>query len=76
MFNEPHWGYIGLQSLNSFDYNTELHLSHCRELIASKLQVSIFIYFQLYSICFPVIPVGNWTSNQGINMDTFIHNAN
>ncbi|KAF8885813.1 glycoside hydrolase family 5 protein [Infundibulicybe gibba] len=26
--NEPHRGYIDLQSLHSFDYNTDLHLSH------------------------------------------------
>ncbi|KAF8802051.1 glycoside hydrolase family 5 protein [Phlegmacium glaucopus] len=28
MINEPHPGYIGLPSLNAFDYNTDLHLSH------------------------------------------------
>ena len=38
MFNEPHPGYVGLPSLNAFDYNTDLHLSHVRELIASNLQ--------------------------------------
>ncbi|KAG5644275.1 hypothetical protein DXG03_008760 [Asterophora parasitica] len=26
--NEPHPGYVNLQSFHSFDYNTELHLSH------------------------------------------------
>ena len=38
MINEPHSGYVGLQSLDAFDYNTELHFSHVRELIASNLQ--------------------------------------
>ncbi|KAG6810021.1 hypothetical protein H0H92_013656, partial [Tricholoma furcatifolium] len=28
MFNEPHHGYVGLQSFHSFDYNTELHLAY------------------------------------------------
>ncbi|KAH6903281.1 cytoplasmic protein [Coprinopsis sp. MPI-PUGE-AT-0042] len=28
MMNEPHRGYIELPSLHSFDYNTDLHLSH------------------------------------------------
>jgi hypothetical protein len=38
MFNEPHFGYVGLQSLNTFDYNTDLHFSYVRELFASILQ--------------------------------------
>ena len=38
MISEPHSGYVGLQSLDAFDYNTELHFSHVRELIASNLQ--------------------------------------
>ena len=38
MINEPHSGYVGLPSLNAFDYNTDLHLSDIRELIASNLQ--------------------------------------
>ena len=29
--NEPHRGYINIPSLHSFDYNTDLHLSHVRE---------------------------------------------
>lgn len=36
MFNEPHSGYIGIPSLNEFDFNTDLHLSHVRESIASN----------------------------------------
>ncbi len=28
MMNEPHRGYIELQSMYSFDYNTDLHFSH------------------------------------------------
>ncbi|KAF8152913.1 glycoside hydrolase family 5 protein [Crassisporium funariophilum] len=28
MMNEPHRGYISIPSLNAFDYNTDLHLSH------------------------------------------------
>ena len=28
--NEPHPGYIGLQSLHGFDYNTNLHLGEIR----------------------------------------------
>ncbi|KAI0321523.1 glycoside hydrolase family 5 protein, partial [Amylostereum chailletii] len=28
LMNEPHRGYIDLQSLHEFDYNTDLHLSH------------------------------------------------
>ncbi|PPQ65139.1 hypothetical protein CVT24_003229 [Panaeolus cyanescens] len=28
MMNEPHRGYINVPSLHSFDYNTDLHLSH------------------------------------------------
>jgi hypothetical protein len=31
MLNEPHPGYIDLPSLHSFNYNTDLHLSHMRE---------------------------------------------
>ncbi len=31
--NEPHRGYIDLQSMHAFDYNTDLHLSHVREYI-------------------------------------------
>lgn len=30
MINEPHPGYINLSSLHSFNYNTDLHLSHIR----------------------------------------------
>ncbi|KAF5384366.1 hypothetical protein D9615_003481 [Tricholomella constricta] len=29
MMNEPHRGYIDLQSFHFFDYNTDLHLSYC-----------------------------------------------
>lgn len=29
--NEPHRGYIELQSMHEFDYNTDLHLGHVRE---------------------------------------------
>ena len=29
--NEPHRGYIELQSMHAFDYNTDLHLGHVRE---------------------------------------------
>ncbi|KNZ71680.1 hypothetical protein J132_07592 [Termitomyces sp. J132] len=29
MFNEPHRGYVELQSFHSWDYNTDLHLSYC-----------------------------------------------
>ena len=77
MINEPHPGYVGLISLNAFDYNTDLHLSHIRKLIASSLQTipGIFIFFQLCSICFPVIPIRNWTSNLSIDMVTFNHYA-
>jgi hypothetical protein len=75
MINEPHFGYVGLPSLHAFDYNTDLHLSHVRELIALNLQTITGIN-QLYSICFPVVPIGNWTSNLGINVDTFIPYAN
>ncbi|OBZ77054.1 hypothetical protein A0H81_02987 [Grifola frondosa] len=28
MMNEPHRGYVELQSLHAFDYNTDLHLAH------------------------------------------------
>ena len=38
MINEPHPGYVGLPSLHGFDYNTDLHLSHIRELIGLNLQ--------------------------------------
>lgn len=31
MMNEPHRGYIDIQSLHAFDYNTDLHLSSMRE---------------------------------------------
>jgi len=31
MMNEIHHGYINLPSLHSFDYNTNLHLSHIRK---------------------------------------------
>lgn len=31
--NEPHRGYINVPSLHAFDYNTDLHLSHVRELL-------------------------------------------
>ena len=78
MFNEPHSGYVGIPSLNAFDYNTDLHFSHVRKLIASNLQTipGINKFFQLYSICFPVISIRIWTSNFGINMDTFAYYAN
>lgn len=29
--NEPHRGYVELQSLHEFDYNTDLHLGHVRK---------------------------------------------
>lgn len=29
--NEPHRGYVELQSLHAFDYNTDLHLGHVRK---------------------------------------------
>ena len=32
MMNEPHRGYIELQSMHAFDYNTDLHLGHVRKL--------------------------------------------
>ena len=32
MMNEPHRGYIDLQSMHRFDYNTDLHLGYIREL--------------------------------------------
>ncbi|EKM78270.1 hypothetical protein AGABI1DRAFT_75777, partial [Agaricus bisporus var. burnettii JB137-S8] len=35
MMNEPHRGYIALKSMYSFDYNTELHLSHIPSTIES-----------------------------------------
>ena len=80
MINEPHPGYVGLPSLHGFDYNTDLHLSHIRELIGSNLQtipgINDFFPKKLYSICFPVIPIGKWTSNFGIHMVAFIHYAN
>ena len=49
MINEPHSGYVGLQSLDAFDYNTELHFSHVRELFASSLQTipGILIFFSI-----------------------------
>ena len=31
IMNEPHRGYIELQSMHAFDYNTDLHLGHVRE---------------------------------------------
>ena len=31
MMNEPHRGYVELQSMHAFDYNTDLHLGHVRE---------------------------------------------
>jgi hypothetical protein len=31
MMNEPHPGYINVQSLHSFNYNTDLHLGPIRE---------------------------------------------
>lgn len=31
MMNEPHRGYIELQSMHAFDYNTDLHLGHVRK---------------------------------------------
>jgi hypothetical protein len=31
MMNEPHRGYLEIPSLHSFDYNTDLHLSHVRK---------------------------------------------
>ena len=78
MFNEPHSGYIGIPSLNAFDFNTDLHLSNVRELIAKNFAVhtQYQIFLKLYSICFPIVPIGSWTSNFGINMNTFIHYAN
>ena len=77
MLNEPHPGYIGLPSLNGFDYNTDLHLSHVRESIALILQtITSMMIFSTYSICFPVIPTRNWTSNLRIYMDTFFPDAN
>ena len=33
--NEPHRGYIDLQSMHAFDYNTDLHLGPVRKLIPS-----------------------------------------
>ena len=33
MFNEPHRGYVELQSFHSWDYNTDLHLSYFRKFI-------------------------------------------
>lgn len=30
MMNEPHRGYIELESMHAFDYNTDLHLGHVR----------------------------------------------
>ena len=78
MMNEPHPGYIGLPSLNAFDYNTDLHLSHVRESITSVLRIvtNCQWVFLTYSICFPVIPIGNWTSDIGVNMDSFLPYAN
>ncbi|CED85016.1 Glycoside hydrolase, superfamily [Phaffia rhodozyma] len=35
MLNEPHHGYIGLPSLHSFNYNTDLHLSDCPSALQS-----------------------------------------
>ena len=33
IMNEPHRGYIDLQSMHAFDYNTDLHLGHVRKCV-------------------------------------------
>ena len=49
MMNEPHRGYIDLQSLHSFDYNTDLHLAHVREYFLS------FFYIPLTNVCIQLL---------------------
>jgi hypothetical protein len=36
MLNEPHRGYVGLQSLHEFVYETDLHLAHVRESVSIR----------------------------------------
>ena len=41
--NEPHRGYIDLQSMHAFDYNTDLHLGAIRESLYGNIVHSISI---------------------------------
>ncbi|KAJ3558217.1 hypothetical protein NM688_g1061 [Phlebia brevispora] len=41
IMNEPHRGYIDLQSMHAFDYNTDLHLGHVREWLLSTLSLEV-----------------------------------
>jgi hypothetical protein len=41
--NEIHQGYINLPSLHSFDYNTNLHLSHIRKHLSSRTNLVFYV---------------------------------
>jgi hypothetical protein len=48
--NEPHRGYVNLESLHTFDYNTDLHLSHVRPYFfirtrGNMLELCIYLFF-------------------------------
>ena len=46
MMNEPHRGYVEIYSMHAFDYNTDLHLGHVREILPTVK------HLQLLKPCF------------------------
>lgn len=50
--NEPHPGYINLESLHSFNYNTDLHLSYIRKYPMSNCTAHETESVLVFSVCF------------------------
>lgn len=59
MLNEPHRGYIDLKSLHSFDYNTDLHLSHMREYYSVLVNTLVLMECRI-SDCISIVSTRCW----------------
>jgi hypothetical protein len=62
--NEPHPGYINVQSLHSFNYNTDLHLGPIRERNLFLLPIADLMEDDIPSVRNPIIPVGCWPPDE------------
>ena len=72
--NEPHRGYIELQSMHAFDYNTDLHLGHVRKWHSVYVGRTL-VFTRAYSYRLPILHARFRSLDYRRGLDPLVPNA-
>ncbi len=72
--NEPHRGYIELQSMHAFDYNSDLHLGHVRKCCFVYARRELLLTYP-YSHRLPIVYARFRSPNLRWSLDALVPNT-